>query len=274
VLRTNLTQAFDQARDERGAALAWFAIWLPVLIIFVVLVVDVANWFEHKRHLQMQADAAALAGAGKFKLPLSICSDTAVKSEARTYMGDHLDGAESLWETTANYNDQIGKTPASRVHGLINFQPTDPARFWRSDTDDDGGSPCTAKFIEVKLTEKDLPWFFGLPPSVVPWIDARARVSLQQLGTATGLLPIGVPETDPDAVAATFVNECTGTAIASSTGAPAGGWRSRSREHAGSSYRVRITFRGPATPTQSWKKCGRSSPARGSQRSLTVSSRP
>jgi Putative Flp pilus-assembly TadE/G-like len=209
-----LSHALARARDERGAALAWFAIWLPVLIICVVFVVDVANWFEHKRHLQMQADAAALAGAGKFKLPLSLCDDTAVRSEARKYMGDHLDGGELLWQTTANYNDQIGKTPPSRIHGLINFQPSDPNRFWRSNSDDDGGSPCAARFIEVKLTEKDLPWFFGLPPSLVPWIDARARVSLQQLGTATGLLPIGVPETDPDAVEATFVNECNGTAIA------------------------------------------------------------
>ena len=205
-------QALERARDERGAALALFAIWLPVLIIFVVFVVDVANWFEHKRHLQMQADAAALAGAGKFRLPLSLCSDAAVKNEARNYAGQHLDGGENLWASL--YNHQVGGTPASRVHGLINFQPNDPNRFWRSNSDDDGGSPCAARFIEVKLTETDLPWFFGLPPSVVPWIDARARVSLQQLGTATGLLPIGVPETDPDAVEATFVNECTGAAIA------------------------------------------------------------
>jgi pimeloyl-ACP methyl ester carboxylesterase len=52
-------------------------------------------------------------------------------------------------------------------------------------------------------------------------------------------------------------------------------WRaSQWMADAGSSYRARITFRGPVTPTPSWKRCGRSSPARGSQRSLTVSSPP
>jgi hypothetical protein len=172
------------------------------------------NWFEHKRHLQLQADAAALAGAGKFRLPLSLCRDVDVKSEARNYAGQHLDGGENLWASL--YNDQVGGTPPGRLHGLINFAPDDPKDFWRSASDDDGGSPCAARFIEVKMTETDLPWFFGLPPSVVRWIDARARVTLMQLGTGTGLLPIGVPETDPDAVEAIFVNECTGATIARS----------------------------------------------------------
>lgn len=206
-------------RSENGAVLPWFAIWLPVLIVFVVLVIDVGNWFEHKRHLQMQADAAALAGAGKFRLPLSLCNDSEIKSEARNYAGQHLDGAENLWPSL--WNHQIGGTPASRVHGLINFdmKPLDatdyPGRFWRTSTDDDGGSPCSAMAIEVKMTETDLPWFFGLPRLVVPWIDAHARVSLMQLGTVTGLLPIGVPETDPDMITATFINGCTGGSLGS-----------------------------------------------------------
>jgi hypothetical protein len=212
---TNSTGLPSRIRDERGGVLAWFALWLPVLVLFAALAVDVANWFEHKRHLQLQADAAALAGAGKFRLPLSLCSDAAVKNEARNYAGQHLDGGENLWASL--YNHQVGGTPAGRVHALINFEPDDPNRFWRSASDDDGGSPCSAKFIEVKMTETDLPWFFGLPPSVVDWIDARARVSLMQLGTATGLLPIGVPETDPDMITATFVNGCTGVEIPGAT---------------------------------------------------------
>ena len=40
--------------------------WIPVLAVMLTFVVDVGNWFEHKRHLQMQADAAALAGAQEF----------------------------------------------------------------------------------------------------------------------------------------------------------------------------------------------------------------
>ena len=50
---------------ERGSALVLVALWLPVLFGFMILVADVGNWFEHKRHLQMQADAGALAAGGQ-----------------------------------------------------------------------------------------------------------------------------------------------------------------------------------------------------------------
>lgn len=211
------TQVTRRMRSEDGAVLPWFVIWLPVLIVFVVLVVDVGNWFEHKRHLQMQADAAALAGAGKFRLPN--CDDAAIKEEARQYAGDHAVPPDetllSSFFTDEIYNSQIGGTPATRMHALVNFDaraltdPSYPGDFWRSPDDDDGSSPCSNLFIEVKMTETDLPWFFGLPRLTVPWIDAHARVSLMQMGTATDLMPIAVPDPNPHRVAAMFVNECT-----------------------------------------------------------------
>ena len=204
-----------RVRDERGGVLGWFALWLPVLVLFAALAVDVANWFEHKRHLQLQADAAALAGAGAFRLPISLCDNNAIKGTARLYAGDHLDGTETPVATDFNFNDQVGGTPTSRLHMLINFAPGDPKDFWRSASDDDGAvEPCTGKYIDVRLTETDLPWFFGLTSSVVDWIDARARVELRQIGTMAGMLPIAVPDVDPKAVAATFRNECTGADIA------------------------------------------------------------
>jgi len=49
--------------DERGGVLVMFALFAPVLILFMAFVLDVGNWFEHKRHLQLQADAGALAAA-------------------------------------------------------------------------------------------------------------------------------------------------------------------------------------------------------------------
>ena len=226
LMKINNDRVTRRVRDERGAVLAWFALWAPVLVLFAALAVDVANWFEHKRHLQMQADAAALAGAGAFRLPFALCSDAAIEAEARTYAGDHLDGDETLF--TALWNDQVGGTPASRLHGLINFAPTEPTRFWRSASDDDGTpGPCAGRYLDVRLTETDLPWFFGLTSSVVDWIDARARVELRQVGTMSGMLPIAVPDVDPKAVDATFRNECTGVDIATTSlskqGAPDGG---------------------------------------------------
>src|SRR4029453_9098153 len=81
------------ARDERGAVLVMVLLWLPVLILMAAFVVDVANWFVHKRHLQMQADAAALAAAADWSA--SGCDNGAINARAAEYGG-------------GTYNQQIG----------------------------------------------------------------------------------------------------------------------------------------------------------------------
>jgi Flp pilus assembly protein TadG len=174
-------------RSERGGVLVMAVIWLPVLVLMITFVVDVANWFEHKRHLQMQADAAALAAAGEMRIP---CADQPIIDMAEKYSGEE-------------YNAQIGGTPSSRVHMLIN------SHTWHnqsSPTDDtvNTGPPCTASMIDVKLTETDLPWFFG---GLVPKISAHARVGLVQESQSNGSLPIAVPNPLPTSAAAIFINE-------------------------------------------------------------------
>ena len=93
------------------------ATWLlgvPVLIVVLIMVVDVGNWFLHKRHLQLQADAGALAGGGVFTFP---CSDDAIVNESRRYAGDPGSGAP--------YNLQVAPTDQSNVHVLVNS-----ASYW------------------------------------------------------------------------------------------------------------------------------------------------
>jgi hypothetical protein len=188
--------------EERGAALVWFAITLPVLILFAAFVVDVGNWFMHKRHLQLQADAGALAGGGTFTFP---CSDGPIDAAARQYAGDP--------SAAAPYNLQVGADQAN-VHVLINSaQPWDKGGSDYSD----GGGPCETKMVDVKVTEANLPLFFKIPGlfSVVPAVNARARVEIQALSYLSGgALPIAVPDVDPRHAKATFVDEETGTVLA------------------------------------------------------------
>jgi hypothetical protein len=189
------------ARDgERGAALVLVAVWLPVLFGFMVFVADVGNWFVHKRHLQMQADAGALAGGGSFTVP---CSDSPIVAGARKYAGDPA--------APAPYNPQVSNQ--ANVHVLVNS-----TSYWNEGGTDysDGGAPCSAGMVDLKLTEADLPLFFGLIPglSVVPAINAHARVAIQQLSYASGSLPIAVPDVDPTRAKATFINEATGEVLA------------------------------------------------------------
>src|SRR6266566_8210222 len=89
-------------KDEGGAVLLIVAAALTAIILIAAFVVDTANWFEHKRHLQLQADAAALAGGSAFQNPG--CTDAAIYSAARKYAG--VKDASY----TAPYNRQVGTT--------------------------------------------------------------------------------------------------------------------------------------------------------------------
>ena len=182
------------AGDEHGSVLVIVAVTLPVLILCATLVVDVANWFEHKRHLQMQADAAVLAGAREFRIP---CDDQPILDAQAAYGG-------------GTYNAQIGGTDPLDVHTLINSRTyyNQPSK-----TDDTvvTGMPCAAKMLDVKLTETDLPWYFRA--AQVPFINAHARASLFQLDTQAGALPVGVPEANPRKVRVTFINESNGAVL-------------------------------------------------------------
>jgi hypothetical protein len=184
---------------EDGGVLVMVVLWLPVIVLFVIFVVDVGNWFVHKRHLQMQADAGALAGGGKFTFP---CSDAPIVSETRKYAGDPSSGSP--------YNLQVAPTDQANVHVLVNS-----SAYWNEGGTDysDGGPPCSARWVDVKITESNLPWFFGL--QVVPAINAHARVVIQTLRRARGALPVAVPDIDPRSARAYFVNESTGAVLAS-----------------------------------------------------------
>lgn len=179
-------------RDEEGATLAISAFAIGLFLLVCVLVVDVGNWFQHKRHLQLQADAAALAAAGDVRFP---CSDAPIIARAHDY-------------ATRNQHPGI---PTSRTHVLVNSQT-----FYGQTEDDPDlptGGPCASKTIDVKITETDLPWFFGL--GMIDFVNAQARVGLRQVGQIGGLPPTGVPDVDPKRVHATFIDEDTGAALAS-----------------------------------------------------------
>jgi hypothetical protein len=202
-MRVNTTQSLvEVATADRGAVLVLFAVWLPALVLVMVFVVDVGNWYAHKRHLQMQADAGALAGGGAFTIP---CSDASIDATARKYAGDPNAGGA--------YNIQV-PTNRGDVHVLVNS-----AQYWNDGGSNysDGGGPCETKMVDVKITEANAPLFFRIPGlfNAVPAINARARVQIQSLSyLGGGALPIAVPDVDPTRAEATFVDEDTGAVLA------------------------------------------------------------
>lgn len=163
---------------------------LPVLILFGIFAVDTGNWWVHKRHLQVQADAAALAAGLQVKVP---CSNTPIQAEATRYSG-------------STYNAQLGGTPPSLVHMVLNgrnfFEQSGPNETELN------SDPCNDKVVDVKMTEKNVPWFFKAA-GITPYINARGRVSIQGIQGVSGLLPIGVPEPNPNRVWVQLIDEDT-----------------------------------------------------------------
>ena len=198
--------------SERGAVLVVVAAAMFAVVVIAAFVVDVANWYEHKRHLQLQADAAAFAGAHSFAL--SGCSDSLIMGDAHKYGGSYYDSATSS-VVSEPYNNQIGGTKQSNIHILINSSGY-YGDSGAGDNTDPNGSPCTAKYIDIKATETNLPWFFGFG-GLVPKINAHARVGLFQEDQAAGTLPIAVPNPLPTSAAAIFVDETTSPATVVAT---------------------------------------------------------
>jgi len=196
----------DMARSSSGTVLVLVALMLPVLIGMGGLVIDIGNWFAHKRHLQVQADAGVLAGALQFRIP---CDPSPIIKAATDYSSVTLDQGAGYTPPTIfgklGYNPQIGGTAAANLNGKVNSDTYFPTRATPLDTTVAAGDPCAAKMLDVKVTETDLPWF--LKAASVSFIDAHARVELQKERVGKKLVPLGIPNINPKKVRAFFVDE-------------------------------------------------------------------
>ena len=78
------------ASDEEGSMIALFAVAAFALLLVAAFVIDVGNWQEHRRHVQVQVDNGAKASGiyftGCFLDPAG--SNASIRREARKYAGD------------------------------------------------------------------------------------------------------------------------------------------------------------------------------------------
>jgi hypothetical protein len=193
----------DASSSERGGVLVMVTLWLPLIVLAASFVIDAGNWFQHRRHLQLQADAAAFAAGGMFNgcFDNATTANGAIDTTARTYGGDP--------GVAQAYNAQVGGARKGTVTLFVNRKVYPVGGPGPDDTVE--AAPCTAKMVDVKLTEARLPWF--LAARVVPAINARARVEIQQKGSSADSLPVGVPDNNPLAAAAIFIDESNSNAV-------------------------------------------------------------
>jgi hypothetical protein len=210
--------------EQGGSVLVIVATWLGVAILFVIFVVDVGNWFQHQRHLQLQADAAAFAGGSQFQACFGGGGgDSVVFKEASKYAS--LPGT---WNGTAYpaplgatyQNPEVTGTNRGSLSAVYQSKtyPPDPTKPAPDDTKT--GGPCEVNEFDVKTTEEALPLFFS---SFVPGLSsitahAHARVSLFTSIADIPSLPIAPPDTNYGAVGVTFINALTGAELSGCSG--------------------------------------------------------
>ena len=206
------------------------ALFLPVFFAMGAVVLDVGNWYVHKRHLQTQVDAAALAGGTKFTGCSSLfdpaAANLAIKGTALEYAGDDLRAPDTIDPTFGSTvrNQQVEQPGDVRV--VINSSdywsqgdPTDGSSLDDTqDLDGDGsGDPCNERAVDAKATDDEVPNIFGVSwggfVPLHPSPKSHARVEIHQVLEENGMLPFAVPEIDPAAVYAIFVNEINGAIV-------------------------------------------------------------
>ena len=209
---------------------------IPVFLVLGAMVVDVGDWYTHKRQLQNRADAGALAAGVEYAKNWKACvqtSDATLKAAtaleigdaARTYAGDP-DSSDYAGGTLpdALYNTEIANQ--ARLDVLVNSNDPD----YTDDTDySDGGgvpadgSPCAlhttgddisapGHWTDVRVKERDLPSLFGAIGLPLARNRARARIEVRPALSGTRFLPLAVPNNLITKVQVRYYNHCTSPA--------------------------------------------------------------
>jgi hypothetical protein len=181
--------------EERGGILVLSAFMIAVFLLLTALVVDVGNWYTHKRQLQNKADAGALAAGYEYLSQLKNCQTTPVATG--TSIGDiakRYAGTGDAAVTGAKFNQTINATG----NLTVKINASDPtAADWS-----DGASPCGehasgdayspsgAVWTDVKVRETNVGTLFGGFGLNLLSATAQARVELKQIiGIGQGGLP-------------------------------------------------------------------------------------
>ena len=221
-------------RAERGSVMVMSAVMIPVFLLLTALVMDVGNWYMHKRQLQGRADAGALAAGVEYAQNWKACVQTAdpllrastaleIADAARTYAGDPeaSDYAGAVLPATLR-NTEIANQANARRHQLERPQLHGRHRLHGRrrlvrarqpsavhTTGDDPSSP--GHWTDVRVKERGCrPRRHHRPP--LSRNGARARVEVRPAISGTRFLPLAVPNSVITKVQVRYYNHCTSPA--------------------------------------------------------------
>lgn len=224
-------------REERGGILALSAFLIPVFIVLTALVVDVGQWYSHKRQLQNRADAAAFAAGVEYAKNWKACvqnSDLTTKADAarvianvaRQYAADPeaTDYAPDPLPASL-YNENIANQ--SKLDVVINSWNYTDDNDYSDDqpgiaadpADADPGNPCFVHapdaitpsgghWVDVRVKENDLPSLFGTIGLPLSRNVARARIEIHPALSGNKFLPLAIPNNVITKVQVRYYDEC------------------------------------------------------------------
>lgn len=224
-------------RDERGGILALSAFLIPVFIVLTALVVDVGQWYSHKRQLQNRADAAAFAAGVEYAKNWKACvqnSDLTTKGNAarvianvaRQYAADPEAADYAPDPLPASlYNENVANQ--SKLDVVINSWNYTDDNDYSDDqpgiaadpADPDPGNPCFVHaadaitpsgghWVDVRVKENDLPSLFGTIGLPLSRNVARARIEIHPALSGNKFLPLAVPNNVITKVQVRYFDEC------------------------------------------------------------------
>jgi hypothetical protein len=157
-------------RDDRGSVLVIVAVAVPMFIAMAAVVLDIGNWYAHKRSLQGRVDAAAFAASVAYGYSFPACTSSVAAADQITTATKQYGGNGP----GTTYNGSNGDGTAITVNAP------------------NGASPCAdgALYTDVRGSTTVPSLFSGF--GIVPTIAANARVAVMQLKTATGIAPFAV----------------------------------------------------------------------------------
>jgi hypothetical protein len=151
------------------------ALAMAAMVLFAAFTIDVGTWFQDERHLQLQADAGALAGADEFLQHPTICPGN-ITTEADNY---------SHPTAQVGSSDPVPESPVGNKDGDNSITATTTV-----------ACPGSGSYVDVKMANVSPRSFFSLlTPSQ---ITAHARVRLLQVSEAGGhgVLPYAITESE------------------------------------------------------------------------------
>ena len=191
------------------------AIIMLVIVLLRSVVIQVGAWFQDRRHLQVRADAGALAGAQLF----NECFDTAAFLPADA--GDDMEKTASQYAGFSTYNGTPLSPDPLRRRTTRALAPARNSIAFQSKTYPGGGGERRRTNHRTPRTNATRAFLRSTSSSPATWAEcSRSRRSLtstltrasssRKCSPSTPTFPLAIPEIVPDAVGVTFINEDTG----------------------------------------------------------------